>query len=163
MARPKVNIDEVTLMHAEEALKNLKNSKLAIQLKVIIAAGRYPVVDVSEIFQISPRTIFRWVSKFKQNGIFCLKDKQKGHLKSKLNMENKKQIEQWILTGKNSQSEKIHWTLVKLKAEVFEVFKVQISTTALWNNLRKMKLVIKKPRSLHQKADKKEQESFKKN
>jgi transposase len=37
-----------------------------------------------------------------------------------------------------------------------------MTTTAIWKNLKKMGLTLKKPRPIHHKADKKEQETFKK-
>ena len=163
MAHPKVNVDETVVSHAKNALKSLKHSKLALQLKAIIASGTHSVDDVAMIFQISPRSIFRWVNRFKKHGLDGLKDKPKGHFKSKLTDEHERVIEHWIITGTNANHEAVHWTLTKLQAEVSKVYGITISTTALWHHLRAMKLVVKKPRPVHHKTDKQEQEDFKKN
>lgn len=62
-----------------------------------------------------------------------------------------------------SSGEHIHWTLHKLKREIEKKFAVTIGTTPLWNHVRRMGLVLKKPRPLHDKAKKEDQEAFKKN
>ena len=72
-------------------------------------------------------------------------------------------IEEWLTSGRTVSGERIHWTLNKLKREIEKEFDVTIGTTPLWNHVRKMGLVLKKPRPLHDKANTEEQEAFKKN
>ena len=55
MARPKVTIDLETVAKAEEELAEIKDSKLSIQLKAIIAAREHPVENVAKILKISAR------------------------------------------------------------------------------------------------------------
>ena len=162
MARPKINIYLETVARAEEELVKIKESKLSIQLKAIIAAAEHPVEIVAKIFKVSARSIFRWITKFKEEGLEGLRDRPKGHTRSKLTEDHKKDIEQWIVKGKNVRGEPVHWTLKKLKIEVENQFGVNIGTTPLWKNLKKMGLVLKKPRPVHAKADINAQESFKK-
>jgi transposase len=163
MPRPKLNIDPETVRKAEKELSRIKESKLTIQLKGIIAASIHPVHQIAEIFQVSPRSIFRWVTKFKEEGIAGLRDQPKGHMRSKLNDEQKMRIEEWLISGRNAQGERIHWTLGKLKREIEKEFDVGIGTTPLWKHIRGMGLVLKKPRPIHAKANKEDQEEFKKN
>ena len=163
MPRPKMNVDRGTVQRAEEELGKIKESKLAIQLQGIIAAARHPVHQIADILHVSPRSIFRWVTKFKEQGVAGLRDQPKGHMKAKLNDEQKLIIEQWLLNGKTSSGEHIRWTLHKLKREIEKEFVVTIGTTPLWNHVRRMGLVLKKPRPLHDKANKEDQEAFKKN
>jgi len=163
MSRPKKKIGEEALLKAKEELEKLKDGKLAVQLKAIIASGEYQVESVALIFQVSKRSIFRWMDKFQKAGLNGLKDSPKGHLASKLDTEHKKEIERWILSGRTSDGKKVNWTLNKLKAEVERVMDVKISTTALWNYLKGMSFVLKKPRPTHVKADKQKQNDFKKN
>jgi transposase len=122
-----------------------------------------PVHQIADILHVSPRSIFRWITKFKEQGIAGLRDQAKGHMKSKLNDAQKTVIEEWLTAGKNASGERIHWTLNKLKREIEKKFDITISTTPLWNHVRKMGLVLKKPRPLHDKANTEEQEAFKKN
>lgn len=144
MTQIKKNIDTITLKLAKRELTKIPESKTVIQLKAIIISGNYPVNHVAEIFGVSSRTVFRWIEKFKSKGLEGLKDKPKGHLRSKLTEIHKKKIETWIVSGKDSHGKKIRWTLGKLKAECEKDFEINISTTALWNHLKKMNVSIKK-------------------
>jgi len=163
MPRPKLNIDTETVKKAEEELCKIKESKLSIQLKGIIAASSHPVHQIADIFHVSPRSIFRWVTKFKEQGVQGLRDQPKGHMRSKLNDEQKRVIEEWLVTGKNASGERTHWTLNKLKREIEKEFDIGIGTTPLWKHIRGLGLVLKKPRPVHAKANKEDQEEFKKN
>ena len=162
MARPKVNVDPETVAKAKEELDKIKDSKLSIQLKAIIAVAEHPVERVANVLEVSARSIFRWITKFKEGSVEELRDRPKGHMKSKLTEGHKKEIEQWIVSSKNGQGETVHWTLQKLKKELEKEFGVDIGTTPLWKHLKKMGLVLKKPRPVHAKADIKAQEAFKK-
>ena len=51
MPRPKLNIDSETVRKAEKELNKIKESKLSIQLKGIIAASSHPVHQIADIFQ----------------------------------------------------------------------------------------------------------------
>lgn len=163
MPRPKLNIDPETVRKAEKELCKIKESKLSIQLKGIIAASSHPVHQIADIFQVSPRSIFRWVTKFKEQGVAGLRDQPKGHMRSKLNDKQKIVIEEWLINGRNASGERIHWTLGKLKREIKKEFDIEIGPTPLWKHIRGMGLVLKKPRPVHAKASKEEQEEFKKN
>jgi len=163
MARPKVSVDPKTVEKAKEELDKIKDSKLSIQLKAIIAAAEHPVEHVADILKVSARSIFRWITKFKEGSVEGLRDRPKGHMRSKLAEDHKKEIEQWIVSGKNGQGETVHWTLQKLKRELEKEFGVDIGKTPLWKHLKKMGLVLKKPRPVHAKADINAQEDFKKN
>jgi len=163
MSRPKMNVDSGTVQRAEEELSKIRESKLAIQLQGIIAAARHPVHQIADILRVSPRSIFRWITKFKEQGVGGLRDQPKGHMKAKLNDDQKQVIEEWLVASKNASGEQIHWTLNKLKREIEREFAVTMGTTPLWNHVRRMGLVLKKPRPLHDKANTEDQEAFKKN
>jgi len=113
MARPKVNVDPETVAKAKEELDKIKDSKLSIQLKAIIAVAEHPVECVADVLKVSARSIFRWITKFKEGSVEELRDRPKGHMKSKLTEGHKKEIEQWIASSKNGQRETVHWTLQK--------------------------------------------------
>lgn len=157
------NIDEETILRAEERFGELKEGKMAIQLRGIIAFRDNTAEEVAGILMVTPRSIFRWVKNFKENDIEGLRERPKGHHKAKLTGEQKAQIKEWVTSRKNSKGETICWTLRKLRMELQKEFGVTISEPGLWYNLRNMGLVIKKPRPLHHKADKEEQGKFKKN
>lgn len=162
MARPKKKLDLETVEEAKEELKKIKDGKTSIQLKAIIAASEHAVDKVAEVMQVSYRSIFKWIDKFKTGGIEGLKDKPKGHMRAKLTKEHLEKIEQWIISGKNADDKAVHWTLKRLRKEIKKEFGISIGKTPLWKHLKKMDLVLKKPRPTHVKADKEKQETFKK-
>ncbi len=161
MARLKKSVDKEIILKAEEEFEKLSEGKLAMRLRVIIAFGDFSSEEVAKVLKVSRRSIFRWVNGFREEGINGLMEKSKGHYKSKLTVDQKKQIKKWISNG-DYKGEKVHWTLEKLRMAVHREFGIVISTTSLWRNLRRMGLVIKSPRPIHYKADKQEQEDFKK-
>lgn len=163
MARLKKSIDREIILKAEEEFGKLSEGKVAVRLRGIIAFGDFSAEEVASVLKVSRRSIFRWVNEFREKGIYGLREKDKGHYKSKLTEEQKKQIKEWIKSGSDCKGEKVHWTLKKLNVAVYREFEVVISTTSLWRNLRKMGLVIKSPRPIHHKADKGQQEDSKKN
>jgi transposase len=150
-------------LKAEEEFNKLNDGKLATQLRAIMAFEENSAEQIAKVFKVSIRTVFRWINKFIEQGIDGLIDQPKGHYPSKLTEFQKEHIKSWIISSKNNNNEDIHWTLKKLKYEIFNVFDVEITTTALWNHLNKMNLTLKTPRPVHHKADKTEQEAFKKN
>lgn len=150
-------------IEAEKAFNKIKDGKLATQLRAIMAFEDNTAEEIAKIFKVSIRTIFRWINKFSCDGIDGLKDQPKGHYQPKLTETQKEQLKNWITKGTNSKDESVHWTLEKLKNEIHTEFGVELTTTALWKNLKKMNLTLKKPRPVHHQADKKAQEAFKKN
>lgn len=129
---------------AKKELKKIPGSKTVIKLKAIMLTGQYPVKQVAAFFEVSPRTIFRWVNKFAAEGVEGLIEKPKGHLTGKISDKHGKEIERWIASEKNSEGKKTSWTLEKLRIELEEVYDLKISNTAIWNHLKKKNLSIKK-------------------
>lgn len=150
-------------IRAEKEFSKLKDGKLATQLRAIMAFEDNTAEQIAKIFKISVRTLFRWINKFSVKGIDGLKDQPKGHYRSKLTATQKQQLKNWITSGTNAKAELVHWTLEKLTKEVAAEFEVTMTTTALWKNLKKMNLTLKKPRPVHHRADKQAQQDFKKN
>lgn len=87
--------------------------------------------EIAKAFRINPRTLFRWISQFKDQGVEGLVDKPKGHKPAFLTYEMKNQLIQWITTLKESDGNQVSWTLDKLRAELERVYSVKISKFAL--------------------------------
>ncbi len=160
MGRSKVNADLQTVEKAEQQLERIKDSKLSIQLKAIIASAEHPVENVADVLKVSRQSIFRWNRKFREDGVEGLRDRPKGHMRSKLTEGHKKEIERWILGSKNVEGEPVEWTLKKLQKEVKDRFGIHAGTTTLWRYLKKMGLVPKKARPVHVKEDRGAWEGF---
>lgn len=148
---------------AEQEFAKLNDGKLATQLLAIMAFEHHTAEQVAQIFKISVRTLFRWINKFAADGIDGLQDQPKGHYPAKLTETQKHQLKQWVTTATNCHGESVHWTLEKLVNQVASVFEVAMTPTALWQNLKKLNLTIKKPRPVHHRADQAAQQAFKKN
>lgn len=163
MARPKVIVDQNLKAKAEKELKNLKESKPVRQLLAIAAAANHPVEQVADIFQTTKQSIYNWINRYKKNGIEGLMDCPKGHNPAKLSKLQQQTMKQWITSSQNAQHQRIHWTLVKLQAEIKKEFGIKLSTTTIWNYLIELKLTLLRPRRRHEKSDPLMQENFKKN
>lgn len=162
MSRPKALIDAATVAEAEACLASIRDAKLVVQLKAILAVRDYPVDQVAQIFRVSKRSIFRWVHRLQEGGADALRDRPKGHRKSKLNDEQKAAVEHWIVTGQTAQGEPILWTVEKLRLAIAREFGILLGKTPLWRHLKIMNLAPRRPRPQHAKADPAAQAAFKK-
>jgi transposase len=162
MSRPKVLIDPATVAKAEACLDSIRDAKLVIQLKAILAVRDYPVEQVAQIFRVSRRSIFRWVHRLKEGGADALRDRPKGHRRSKLDEAQKAAVEHWVVTGQTAQGEPILWTVEKLRVVIDKEFGIRLSKTPLWRLLKKMNLAPRRPRPRHVKADPAAPAAFKK-
>jgi len=163
MARPKAVIDATLAENAEAALKALPDSKVCIRLKAIISSARYPISLVSAVFGTDRTTLWRWIKKFAAHGVSGLADEAKGHKPPKLGPELRQEVARWLEEGRNKQGEAIFWTLPKLMQAIETEFGISLGKTATWDLVHQLGFKQKVPRPRHAKADKQEQESFKKN
>jgi len=163
MARPKKTIDVALVEAAGRELAGIKDYKLSIRLQAIISMSNQPTATVSQVLGVSRQTLWKWVEKFRKQGLDGLRDRPKGHNPSILAEEQKQQVAQWLVEGKNQQGQSVHWTIALLRREVDEVFGKKIGKTPMWILVRKMGFRQKTPRPAHAKADPLEQERFKKN
>lgn len=144
-------------------LKQIPNSKIVLKLTALKAATTHRQSDVAKMYNISRSTLQRWAFLYKNFGKEGLKAKPKGHNPSKLTKTEKAIVKQWIIDSKDHSGTLVHWTLRRLKQEIFDNFGKTVGKTPLWLSLKSMGLSLKKPRPRHYKADLKKQEDFKKN
>jgi len=162
MARPKSVFLEDLAVRAQSDLNSLKDSKIALKLKAIIAATTHPIATVAEIFGVAAETIGRWGISYRKEGPEGLYPKPRRPKPSKLTSVQKSEILYWLDAGKTAQGEYIHWTLERLRYAISETFGVTLGINTIWVWLRKENLKLKVPRPQHYKADKQAQEAFKK-
>ena len=127
------------------------------KLTILSSYSRLKTEEIAKAYRINPRTLFRWISQFKDQGVEGLVDKPKGHKPAFLTYEMKRQLVQWITTQKDSDGKQVSWTLDKLRVEEEIVYSVKISKS------RKNEYPIKRTRPTHIMADKKKQAEYKKN
>jgi len=118
---------------------------------------------VADIMGVHPTTVWRWSKRFKEDGVDGLRDRPKGHNPSKLGTEHRRIIFEWLNKSENAEGDCVHWTIPLLKEEVQRVFGIGMGKTPLWLMVRKLGFRQKVPRPRHTKADREEQEVFKKN
>lgn len=162
MARPKEVIDIQLAEKAKVELRKITDYKICFRLQGIISSSKYPINHVASIMGISRVSLWRWINKFRDEGLGGLRDKPKGHNPSKLGEEERKQIKEWLSEGKDSNGKDIHWTLSKLIDEIERVFSIKVGMTPLWRIVRKLGFRQKVPRPMHAKSDPDVQEAFKK-
>jgi transposase len=163
MGRPKTSIDSTFLAAVETAIKSIPSSEIVHKLIILSNYGRLSTEEIVRNHRITARTLFRWIKQFKANGIEGLRNKPKGHKPALLSEELKESIIEWITTQKDAQGNTVYWTLDKLREELNRGYSINISKPTLSVNLKKMRLVKRKPRPIHSEADQEEQEDFKKN
>lgn len=163
MGRHKQSIDSSTLEAIEQAISSIPNGAVVKKLTILSSFSWLKTEEIAKAYRINPRTLFRWINQFKEQGVEGLVDNPKGHKPALLTDEIKGQLVQWITTQKDSDGNQVFWTLDKLRAELERVYSVKISKPAMSVNLAKMKIRFKRPRPTHIMADKEKQSEYKKN
>ena len=163
MGRRKTLSESIYREQIAKDLKSISESNVVIKLRAIESAMTHNEAEVAKIFNIARSTLILWIRKYRKNGLIGLRNQQRGHYPSKLSTQEKELIKEWIITCKDSKGKAVHWTLQKLIKEIKEVFQIEIKQTPLWITLRKMDLVLKKPRPKHHLSDDEAQDAFKKN
>ncbi len=138
MGRPKNVQNQELAGKAERELRKIDEAGVCIRLMAIIQASRRSVDDVADEFNVSSRTIFRWINSFSERGLEGLRGSVRGHRQSKLSPLHKKVIANWVNNNVNSEGEPEDWTLEKLRRAIKEEFGIQISIMPLWLHLQKM-------------------------
>jgi transposase len=162
MPRPKKLVDSATAEKAESFLGSIRDAKLVIQLKAILAVRDLPVEEVARVLRVSKRSIFRWIHRLKEGGADALRDRPKGHRRSKLDEQQKATVEGWVVSGQTPQGQPVLWTVEKLRTAIAEEFGIRVGKTPLWLLLKKRGLAPRRPRPKHAKADAAAQAAFKK-
>lgn len=163
MGRAKTLIDSSYSEAIAKDIRSISDSDVTIKLKAIQASITHKEATVAEIFGIARSTLSRWISNYKRHGIEGCRQRGRGHNPSKLSLEQKATIKDWVRSGKDNNGRQVHWTLRRLIQEISLIFGMKISKTPLWLTLHSMQLSLKKPRPQNYKADRNQQEVFKKN
>jgi transposase len=165
MGRPKSTsaVDEALRKQAEQDYESLSNGIVAMRLQVIIALGNnLPIPTISQFCRKSRKTLFRWVSDYKEQGLAGLSDDPKGHRQRHLTPQQEEEIKRWVRGQINPAGQPIHWTLEQLSLTILERMKVEISIPRLSYWLNTWGFTPKVPRPRHKKANSQAQEEFKK-
>ena len=156
MPRVSQLIDNDTYNKACNELKKHGNmAKISIKLKAIIAAKIHGVSKVSEVFDITRKSLMKWIKDFKNQGSDKLLVQAGRGRKSKINNEQLNTIKTWINSNPNI-------TIKELKLMIVEHFMIEISMMTVHRILKKLSFSYITPRPKHNKQQKEKQEEFKK-
>jgi len=136
--RPKEVVDQEVISKAKTELKASPDYRVGIRLQAIASCGEHSLAVVSSVLGISRQTIWRWIKRFREEGVQGLYDKPKGHNPAKLTPDRRREIGAWLEKGRNSRGEEVHWTLPRLIEEIRREFGVSITKTPLWVMIHKM-------------------------
>lgn len=163
MARPKEVIDTELARRAKAEIKRSSGYKIGLRLQAIVSCASQPIDVVSAVLGVSRQTVWRWIKRYKADGVDGLRDKPRGHNPRKLNDVQIEQVKNWLEQARDAKGSPVFWTLARLAFEVEREFEIQISQTSLWRLIRALGFRLKVPRPSHAKADPEAQHAFKKN
>ena len=148
-------IDEKLATQASEELAKLNDIGIvAIRLKAIIAAFKYGIKIVSEVFDINRSSLHRWVALYKNGGCDALKNIKKPP-RSKFDQQNQEIIKSWIEHDANL-------TIKKLGIMIEEKLNISASKSSIHRLLMKLGFSHITGRTKHYKANESAQAEFKK-
>lgn len=154
MGRHKKSIDASTLESIEQAILAIPNGSVVRKLTILSSFSYLKTDEIAKVYRINPRTLFRWIKQFKENGVEGLVDSPKGHKPAILNDEMKSKIVEWVTSQSDNEGNPVSWTLDRLRGELERVYGVKISKPAMSVNLAKMKISFRRPQPTHVMADK---------
>jgi len=145
-----------------ETLYQGRYSTLEIRVGAVEAVSRgLPVGDVADAYGIDRTTLFRWVTRYGQNGIAGLKRK-KGSGRPRL-LENLNKEALWEIVLKPATDfgfETDFWTIGRLHRVVQEQYAVMISHDTIWRRLRDAGLTYQKPERQYFEMDEETREEW---
>jgi transposase len=156
MPRKTMLISDDLVKVAETKLKSLKREvEEARRLQAIISAKKYSIVDVAKIYDVSTKTIERWIKRF-------VIDQEQHHIikpgrgpKPKLSKEIEKKIHSIILNDSSI-------TIDILRTKIKEDFGIIMGRSTVHRLMKKLRFSYITPRPKHYKSDPQKQEEFKK-
>ncbi|MBM3335022.1 helix-turn-helix domain containing protein, partial [Candidatus Sumerlaeota bacterium] len=130
-------VDSATVAQAEADLRGLGEGKVAKRLLAIIAVGREKrLQEVADILRVTRQSVYRWIGRYRRQGLRGLYDRPKGHRRKRLSDPQEQEIQRWLVEGKDAGGGFQRWTVDKMKMAVEKQFGVGLSRTRLWVLMR---------------------------
>ena len=107
---------------------------------ILLSHQKYTVTELAQIFQVSNRTIFRWLNSWEKRGLTGLYDQKGRGKKPTFNQEQKEQIKVWVkenpnLLKKVQEKIKQEWNITISKDTIKRVIK---SLKMSWHRVKKV-------------------------
>jgi transposase len=117
----------------------------------------WKVNDIAESFGLNRGSVSRWFTKFKRRGKKALKRTKAKGGKTKLNIENKKQILKWLKKSATDFGfETPLWTCLRVKQLIKKKLGISIHKSNVWEWLRKWNQTPQKPKRKAKECNEKE-------
>jgi transposase len=156
-------VDKRIVLSAEKDLEFLPDGAVATRLLAIIAAGRGLGLDeIAAFLRTTRQSVAKWIRKYKDDGLYGIRDRPKGHRKKRLSQAQEEQIQGWLDQRQSPQGEPYHWTVDKIKIAIEEQYGVAYSRSRVGYLIQEWGFKPKVPRPKHAQSDKAAQEAFKK-
>ena len=162
MARPKKLLTESDIQRLQTITRGDNTAAVGYRLAAVRTYVNHSAAEVASFFGVTTETVIRWVSKYHEHGVAGLCNQSRGHRIMKLTGENADAVRHWLNNDCNSKGEYVHWTLQRLSLEIKQIYERDISVAALGVTLKKMGIVLKRPRPMHYNSSPEKREEFKK-
>lgn len=155
--------EEIDKIDFFELAKQEKNPRKRIRLLAMGQVKRKKVrYEIAEMYQITTETIRKWVSGFLQHGLEALEEKPRKGRKRKLSSEREEEFRVEV-ERLQEQREGGRIRASDIQQMLEEKFAVKLAQPSIYHLLKRCRLSWISARSKHPKANKVEQEEFKKN
>ena len=106
----------------------------------------YQPVEISRMVGVDRRSVRRWKSAYKRNGVAALKAKPSPGRPSKLTFRQKQQVERALLKGaKKAGFPTDLWTCPRVAEVISKTFGVEYHPAHVWKILRSLRWTCQKP------------------
>lgn len=147
----------------EEIYKIEKHAKVKQRLQAIILAKKgYEKKEIANIIGLSRTNVFRWINRFKEEGIEGLKDKQRSGRPQKIKKEKKEKLKDDLKSSpKNFGYKEDTWTTKLILFHLKNNYNVSYHEGYIQRFLRSIGFELKKPRPKNYKRNEEEVKQYK--
>jgi transposase len=125
-------IDDKTYEDARFQLKMYGNTaKISVKLRAIVAAKKHGISNVAEVFDITRKSLMKWINDFKSKGADQLKIQVGRGRKPMVNKRQLEKIKGWILLNPNI-------TTRELMIKINNTMKLNVSMSTVGRILKKI-------------------------
>ena len=145
-------------------MENKKHTPLDQKLKIVKSyINGHPIEDLSEVFDVTERSIYGWVKKYNQSGTLEPSTADGRGRPAKLSSFDGKKVLQIVKKPASAFGfETDLWNTTRLKIVCQRDLKIKLSKMAIWRFLTKFEQSFKKVQKQYYETDVKAQEKWKK-
>ncbi len=154
---PMVSLERLNDLYAKE-----QNAKAKLRLLAAIRRKKGDSIDdVACALEKSRRTVHGWLTRFQERGVKAKRDEKRSGRPSYLTTSQLQSLRRELLKGPPHDPAGL-WLMNDIKQLLKKKYGVSYCRENVFKTLKRLGLSFQKPRPRHYKADKKQQEKFKK-